>query len=138
MAAIANQLKSLLSCRTYDHDPADATVATKVAWVPMGRRFLAIFKVTVGAVVTFKIFAAVDSSGTTPTLVREHSAPTAADAAGDNLVLEIDETEVQAALAGATHISVEIDMGTSTDEGSCTYIMEPRRQYKDMTADVIS
>src|SRR6185295_17703971 len=102
MSNATNKLKSRLA-RTYVHDPADATVATKIAWVPMTEAFMALLTVLAGAVVTFKIFAAVDSSGTTPTEVRAHSTPTTADAVGDQLVLEVSAEDVLEKLAGATH-----------------------------------
>lgn len=143
MAYTANHLKSEFKVRVYDHDPADATVATKVAWVPMGKNFLATLTVIAGAVVTFKIFAAVDASGTTPTVVESHATPTTADAAGDFLVLEVAQEQVRAALALATHVSVEVDMGTNTDRAAVGYIMQGalaggRFKYDGLTADVIS
>lgn len=140
MAVTTNHLQSRLAARTYLHDPADATVATKVAWVPMTfQHFMALVTVAVGAVVTFKIFAAVDSSGTTPTLVKAHATPTTADAAGDQLMLEVSAEEVLAALAAASHVSVEVDMVTNTDTAAVTYIREGGRFTVDaQTADVIS
>src|SRR5687767_2661469 len=94
-----NHLRAKLLSRTYIHDPADATVATKIAWVPMGLRALLKATLVSGTgVLTFKVFAATDSSGTNPTEVVAHATPTVADAAGDQLVLEIDAPQVLAAL----------------------------------------
>lgn len=140
MSATTNHLQSQLAARTYLHDPADATVATKIAWVPMTfQGFLALLTVIAGAVVTFKIFAAVDSAGTTPTPVKAHATPTTADAAGDQLMLEVSAEEVLAALASASHVSVEVDMGTNTDTAAVTYIRGGGRfTYDGQTADVIS
>jgi hypothetical protein len=139
MAYTANSLKSRFLSRTYVHDPADATVATKIAWVAMGARFLAKAALVSGTgILTFKIFAATDSSGTSPTVVASHSAPTDADAAGDQLVLEVDAAQVQAALAGATHVSVEMDCDANTDIVAVDYLIEPYRQYDALTADVIA
>src|SRR5688572_15633805 len=139
MAYTANKLKAQFLSRTYVHDPADATVATKIAWVPMGTRFLAKATLVSGTgVLTFKIFAAVDSSGTTPTEVAAHATPTTADAAGDQLVLEVDAAQVQAALARATHVSVEMDCDANTDIVAVDYLVEPFHAYSGLTADVIA
>lgn len=139
MAYTANHLKSKFLSRTYIHDPADATVATKVAWVAMGLR--ALFKATLVSgtgILTFKVFAATDSAGTGATEVVAHATPTVADAAGDQLVLEIDADQVRAALARATHVSVEIDCDANTDIVSIEYLIEPYRAYDALTGDVIA
>jgi hypothetical protein len=139
MAYTANSLASRFLSRTYIFNPADATVATKVAYVAMGQKFLAKATLVSGTgVLTFKVFAATDGSGTGTTVVAAHAAPTAADAAGDQLVLEIDNAQVLAALAGATHVSVEIDCDHADDIVAIEYLMEPVRQFNAMTADVIS
>jgi hypothetical protein len=134
-----NKLQSELAVRTYGHDPADATVATKIAWVPMSELFMALATVISGAVVTFKIFAAVDSSGTTPTEVKAHATPTTADALSDQLVLEVRAAEVLNALAHASHVSVELDMNGANDTAAVTYVRSGVRFTADaLTADVIS
>lgn len=139
MAYTANSLRSRFLSRTYIFDPADATVATKVAWVPMGQRFLAKATLVSGTgILTFKIFAATDSSGSDAIEVVAHANPTVADAQGDQLVLEVDAAQVQAALAGATHVSAEIDCDVSTDIVAIEYLMEPYHQTNGLTADVIA
>lgn len=139
MAYTANHLKSRFLSRTYVHDPADATVATKIAWVKMGRHFLAKATLVSGTgVLTFKIFAATDSSGTTPTEVTAHATPTVADAAGDQLVLEVSQEQVLAALAHASHVSVEMDCDANTDIVAVDYLIEPHNAYDGLTADVIA
>lgn len=139
MAYTANRLKARFLSRTYVFDPADATVATKIAWVAMGLNFLAKATLVSGtAVVTFKIFAALDSSGGTPTVVAAHATPTTADAAGDQLVLEVDADQVLAALPRATHVSVEMDCSGAADIVAVDYLIEPFREYDARTADVIS
>ena len=139
MAQETNKLKSDLAVRTYDHDPADATVATKVNWVAMTEAFMALLTVIVGAVVTFKIFAATDDQGAGATVVKAHATPTTADAEGDQLVLEVSAEEVKAALEGATHVSVEVDMVTNTDQAAVTYVRRGfRHGQADQTADVIA
>lgn len=144
MTASYDKLKSTLTVRTYADDPADATVARQIAWVPMGKNFLALATLISGTgILTFKIFAAVDSSGTTPTVVKAHADPTVADAAGDQVHLEVSAEEVKAALAGATHVSVQMDNDVNSDINAVTYVMEGalvggRFSYKDLTADVIA
>lgn len=139
MSYTANKLRSRFLSRTYIHDPADATVATKIAWVAMGRRFLAKATLVSGTgILTFKIFAATSAAGANPTEVVAHADPTVADAAGDQVVLEVDDAQVLAALARATHISVEMDCDANTDIVAVDYLIEPYRQYSGLTADVIA
>jgi hypothetical protein len=144
MTASYDKLKSTLAVRTYADDPADATVARKIAWVPMGKNFLALCTFISGTgVLTFKIFAAVDSNGTTPTLVKAHADPTPADAAGDQVHLEVSAEEVKQALAGAQYVSVEMDNDAANDINAVTYVMEGggvggRFSYEGLTGDVIS
>src|SRR3990167_754543 len=99
MTALYDKIKSTHLIKTFFDDNATAATARYVGWVEMGKNFLA--QVAFGAgtgVLTFKIFAADDSSGTNATEVKAHSAPTAADAAGDVLVLEVSAEQVRAAL----------------------------------------
>lgn len=144
MTASYDKLSSTLVVRTYADDPADATVARKIAWVPMGKNFLALATLISGTgVLTFKIFAATDSSGSNATSVKAHADPTVADAAGDQVVLEVSQEEVRAALAAATHVSVEMDNDANTDINAVTYVMEGalgggRFAYSGLTADVIA
>lgn len=145
MVATYNHLKSNYTCRTYIFDPADATVATKIAWVPMGKAFLALATLVSGTgILTFKIFAATDSSGTGATVVLAHSDPTVADAAGDMVTLEVAPEQVLNALAAATHVSVEMDCDATNDIVAVTYIMQGgpvaggRWNYDGLTADVIA
>lgn len=140
MAKTTNKLQSELLARTYAHDPADATVATKIAWVPMAQFFLALATLVSGTgILTFKIFAALDSAGTTPTVVKAHAGPTVADAAGDQLILEVDAEEVLAVLPRASHVSVEMDCSGANDIVAVTYVLAGARfKYDGLTADVIS
>lgn len=144
MTASYDKLKSSLFVRTYADDPADATVARQIAWVPMGRNFLALATLISGTgILTFKIYAAEDSSGTNPTLVKAHADPTVADAASDQVHLEVSAEEVHAALATATHVSVQMDNDVNTDINAVTYVVEGagnggRFSYKDITGDVIA
>jgi hypothetical protein len=105
----------------------------------MGLSFLAKATLVSGTgVLTFKIFAGTDSSGTGATLVAEHATPTVADAQGDQLVLEVDAAQVQAALPGATHVSVEMDCDVATDIVAVDYLVDPFHRQDALTADVIA
>lgn len=141
MAYTANHLKSRLACRMFHHDPADATVATKIGWVPMGSHFMAIVQFASGTgLLTVKVFAATDASGTGATEVAAgaHPDPTVADAAGDQVVVEVDQAQVQAALPGATHVSIEIDADAAGDIADVAYIVEPKNPKDGSTADIIA
>lgn len=144
MAYTANKLSSELAARTYIHNVADATVATKIAWVEMSEKFLALATLVSGTgILTFKIFAATDSSGSGATVVAAHSDPTVADAAGDQVILEVTSEQVLAALARATHVSVEMDCDHADDIVAVTYVRSGggnggRFRYSGLTADVIA
>lgn len=140
MSNSTNKLQSRLAVRNYIHDPADATVATKIAWVPMTELFMALATLVSGTgILTFKIFAADDSSGTNATVVKSHADPTVADAAGDQVILEVSAEDVREKLATATHVSVEIDCDTNTDIVSVVYVRSGHRFGSDgLTADVIA
>jgi hypothetical protein len=136
-----NVLRSRIAQRTYVHDPADATVATKIAWVDLGafERFMATVTVLAGAIVTFKIFASAAADGSNPVSVKEHATPTTADAAGDTLVLECSAAELPALGSGMRYVSAEVDMGTNSDTAAVVYTRaNPRYATAGLTADVIS
>src|SRR5688572_12701700 len=98
-AVDTNKLRARIAQRTYIHNPADATTAAKIAWVPLTayEHFLATAVLVSGTgILTFKIFAAEDSSGTNAIEVKAHATPTVADAAGDQLVLECSAAELPA------------------------------------------
>lgn len=125
--------------KTYLHNPADATTAAYIAWVPMQQAFLAQAMLVSGTgVLTFKIFAATDSSGAGATVVKAHAAPTDADAAGDLLQLEVSAEEVLGALAHASHVAVEMDCDHADDIIAVTYVLTGGRAYIDQSAGAIS
>src|SRR5690348_14078113 len=98
MSNSTNKLRSRLAVRNFTHDPADATVATKIGWVPISELFMIVATVLSGAFVSVKIFAALDGSGTTPTEVKAAASPTTADAKDDQRVVEVSAEDVLAAL----------------------------------------
>ena len=141
MVYTANHLKSRLAARMFHHDPADATVATKIGWVPMGLSFMAIVQFASGTgLLTVKVFAATDASGSGATEVTAgaHADPTVADAAGDQVVIEVSDEQVKAALAGATHVSIEVDADAAGDIADIAYIVEPFVAKNGNTADIIA
>lgn len=141
MTAEYQHLKSRLLVKTFFDDDATAATARYIGWVEMGKNFLA--QVAFGAgtgVLTFKIFAAEDASATNATVVAEHAAPTAADAANDRLTLEVSAEQVRAALPTAKYVSVELDNDANSDENAVVYVVEGggnggRFAYEDLTPD---
>lgn len=141
MAYTANKLKARLAARLFHHDIADATVATKIGWVPMGQSFMAIVQLASGTgLLTVKVFAATDGAGAGAVEVTAgaHADPTVADAAGDQVVVEVDQAQVQAALPGATHVSVEVDCDAAGDIADIAYIVLPKVAKNGNTADIIA
>ena len=141
MSYAANHLKSRLACRMFHHDPADATVATKIGWVPMGLHFMAIVQLASGTgLLTVKVFAATSAAGAGATEVTaaSHADPTPADAAGDQVVVEASAEQVKAALDGATHVGIEVDMDAANDIADIVYIVDPRDKTNGLTADIIA
>lgn len=129
--------------KMYFHDPADATVATKVptVWRSLAgvRSVLAgCLVATAHAMVTLKIFAGTSSAGAGATSVVEHATPTTADAQGDVLYLEALIEQIKDVLPGATHYAVEVDMDTAAATAVVSVVEELDRNYKDLTADQIS
>jgi hypothetical protein len=140
-AVDTNKLRARLAVHNYFHDVADATVATKIAWVDLGvfENFLALVTVTSGAVVTFKIFAATSAAGAGAVVVKEHATPTTADAAGDSLVLECSAAELPALGDDLRYVGVELDMNGANDLAVVTYVRaNPRHASGSLTADAIS
>jgi len=137
MAYTANKLKAKFLSRLYVWDPADATVEDYIAWVPMGLNFLALATlVTGGALINFRIYAALDSAGGTPTLVATSASFATVDTPGDQVALEVSQEQVLAALAHASHVSVRIDSDTASDVIAIHYLMEARQRYDGISGDV--
>jgi hypothetical protein len=123
------------------HDPADATVATKISWQAIkgfDRFLFACALVSGTGLLTVKVFAATASDGTGATEVKAHSDPTVADAAGDVVYIEVSAEQIKEVLAGATHVSLEVDCDANTDIAAVTYTFLPRRRYAGQTADQIA
>lgn len=127
---------------TYVHNPADATVATEIAWVDMSLfgLFLAAATLVSGTgILTFRILASAVAAGTDSVEVKAHATPTTADAAGDMLVLECSAEELAALGTDLRYVSVEIDCDHADDIVAVTYTrMAPKFAYLNLTADVIA
>lgn len=138
-----SKLSANVRQRMYIHDPADATVATKVpaTWLSLAgvKAILAAAMVTSAhAMVTFKLFVGTDSAGTGATEVVAHATPTVADAAGDVLYLDASIEQIKDVLPGATHYAVEIDMNNAAATASVTLTEDLDRNYAGQTADQIA
>ncbi len=129
-AIATNHLRATLAARTYIHNPATATTAEVVAWVDMRdyKSFMALSTFVSGTgTLTMKILASESSTGAgSPVTVKEHAAPTAADAEDDQLALECSSSEL-AELGIATgvdlrYVGVEIDADHADDIFAVTYI----------------
>ena len=133
---------SELLVKQYTHDPADATVATKIAWLAMkGYEWLLASAMLISGtgLLTFKIFAATSDAGAGALEVVAHADPTVADAAGDVVYLEVTAEQCKEVLAGFTHVSVELDCDTNTDIAAVGYIFGgAHRKYAGLTADQIA
>ena len=129
------------------HNPADATVATKIGWVDMSlfETFLCAAMLVSGTgILTFKLYASESATGAgSPIEVKAHADPTVADAAGDMVVLELTSDEL-AKLGIATgvnlrYVSAELDCDHADDIVAVSYIQGgPKFAYASLTADVIA
>jgi ureidoglycolate hydrolase len=133
---------SELKVKNYTHNPVDATTAAKIAWLPMaGFEWLVASAMLISGtgLLTMKIFAATDDQGTGAAEVIAHSAPTAADAAGDTLYLEATAEQCKEVLAGFTHVAVEIDCDHADDIVAVGHIFGgAHRKHAGLTADQIA
>ena len=137
------KLSATLKQKLYFHDPADATVATKVptVWLTLAgvkSILAAVIVASAHAIVTFSVFAGTDSGGTGATEVVAHATPTVADAAGDALYLDCTIEQIKDVLPGATHFAVEVDMGTAAALAVVSIIVDQDRRYSGLTADQIA
>lgn len=137
------KLSANVQQKLYIHDPADATVATKVpsTWLSLAgvKAILAGVLVTSAhAMVTLKVFAGTDASGTGATEVVAHATPTVADAAGDALYLDCSIEQIKDSLPSATHFAVEVDMNNSAATAVVSIVIDKDRHFSGLTADQIA
>lgn len=133
----------------YDHDPADSTVATDVAWVDMRDyeeiTVIAFASALTGSGVTaFKLLgnSAADGSGTDAE-IKVHAVGSAPDAVGDYLVLSCTAEELKQASTSTTgairYVSANLDCNNAADENVVIYIRsKPRFPRTGLTADTVA
>lgn len=146
----SEKLSGKIAVTQYDHDPADSTVATDVAWVDMrdAEHFMALTfasALTGLGVTAFTILANAASDGTgTDVTIKEHAVGTAPDAVGDYLMLECTAEEIaqegsDAGVANLRYVTANLTCANAADEQVVTYIRAGRkRAYDALTADVIA
>jgi hypothetical protein len=142
-----NKLAANVKQTAYLHNPADATVATKIGWVDMslfGSFLCAAVFVSGTGILTFKLYASESATGAgSPIEVKAHADPTVADAAGDVVFLELTSEEL-AKLGIATgvdlrYVSAELDCDHADDIVAVVYTRgNPRFACSGLTADVIA
>lgn len=104
------------------------------------RRFMAGWfnSVGTGGATAFHIVAATDAAGTGVLPVVSHAIGSNPNAVGDQLFLECTVEQIRETLPTATHVGVQIDMVTTTDEGVCVFIRaEPVHPRAGLTADYV-
>ncbi len=117
----------------FDPDTGNATLVTlnpaatekcldlKANGIPKRYAFIIFHSVGTGAITTATVVAATAADGTGQTTVKQ-IAPTTVDAVGDYAVVEVDIEQIREVLPTATHVGLEIDLVTSTDECVVTVI----------------
>jgi hypothetical protein len=145
MANDTNNLLSRAFRRLFFDDDATAATARYISWQKMGERFVCILTFGAGTgLLTFKIFVATSSTGTDATVVLAHAAPTTADAANDQRVLEVSAEDCREVLRAAgistdgktLYVSAEVDNDDNADENAVYYEIHYNYVYEDLTADI--
>lgn len=134
----------------YDHDPANSTVATDIAWVDM-RDFenfaVLLFTSLLGGngPTVFTIIANAESDGGgTDVVIKSHAVGSAPDAVGDFLVLECTAKEIaqeaaDAGVANVRYVSAKVTCHHTGDEAVVVYMRSgAKRAYDGLTADYVS
>ena len=152
MAYTAEQLTSRLFVRSVDFDPASANeepvrlnpaasedyLALNANGSPKKYLFCIFRSVGTGGLTTATVKAATAADGTGETTVVQIT-PTTADAVGDYVFVEVDVDQIRAALPTATHVGLEIDVVTGTDECVVTVIgSHGQHQYDGLSSNYIA
>lgn len=119
-------------------DPASSGKCLPIA---LFHRFVAglMRSVGTGGITSFKIIAATAADGTGNTAVVAHALGSAPDAVGDTVWLECDADQIKEVLPTATHVGVEIDLVTATDECVVSFERcEPTYTAGALTADYVA
>jgi len=155
MVSTTTAHKALAKCERrmveYDSDGAlnlvdlaqpQAGAATTCLPIANFRRFVgALFRsVGTGSVTAFSIVAATDAAGSGAVAVVSHAIGSAPDAVNDTIWLECDAEQIHEVLAGATHVGLQVDLVTATDE--CVFYFERSEPFfgprAGLTADYIA
>lgn len=109
--------------------------------IALFRRFVAgLFRsVGTGSVTAFHIIAATSAAGAGAVAVVSHPIGSAPDAVGDTIWLECDVEQIREVLSTATHVGIQVDMITATDE--CVFFFEradPLYTAGGLTADHVA
>lgn len=121
-------------------NPADSETCLALSANGAPKKYLFQIRKTVGtgAITTATVIAATAADGTGQTTVKQIT-PTTCDAVGDYVNVEVDADQIRAALSTATHVGLEIDLVTSTDECNVTVVAtDGQHQYTGLTSDYIS
>lgn len=143
------KLSANLAAYMYEHDPANATVATEIAWVDM-RDFgelmvLAMSHNLTGNGITAFALVANDESdgGGTDVTVKTHAVGSAPDAGGDFLMLECTAEEIvqlgEENDVDLRYVTAVITEHNANDEAGVCYIRgAAKHARRALTADVVS
>lgn len=153
----ADHLFSIMEIRSVENDPdtgsdayvdlaqpqAGAAGSPTAPFIPVAnfRRFAAQYRTTVGTggITAFKLVAATSAAGAGAVDIVAHALGSNPDAVNDYVNLECNIEQVREVLPTATHIGVLVNLVTSTDEGTLTFIRaEPQFPRSGLTADYIS
>lgn len=140
-AVSTHKLRANQALRGYVHNPTTATDDQAVAWVDMSLfgAFLAQLTFLSGTgVLTFRIMASASSDGSSPVEVKAHAAPTAADAAGDQLTLECTSEELAVLGTNLRYVAAQVDMDHADDIAHVLYQRaNPRFAQESLTPDSV-
>ncbi len=146
----SDKLFSNLALYAYDHDPANSTVATDIAWVDMRdyENFAAlVFTSALGGSgpTVFTIIANAQSNGGgTDVVIKSHAVGSAPNAVGDFLVLECTAEEIaqeaaDAGIANVRYVSAKVTCQHTDDEAVVLYLRGGAKRAADgLTADYVS
>ncbi len=130
---IANDLRTQMNVRSVDFDPGVDTAAfvtlnpaASAAGLALGnfRKFMAVYfnSVGTGGITAFSIGGATAADGTGYVAAVSHAVGSNPNAVGDYLVIECTDEQIREVLSTATHVCVQVDIVTATDEGVVTFI----------------
>ena len=146
----SDKLFSREALYAYDHDPADASVDTEIAWVDMRdyEQFaVLLFTSVLGGTgpTAFSIIANAESDGSgTDVTIKTHAIGSSPNAVGDFLVLQCTAEEIaqeasDAGVANARYVCVRVTCNHTGDECVVFYQRTGcKRAYAGLTADYVS